>query len=1019
LRLALVGCGPRGLFALERLAISLDRVVPDVGVDLAIDIFEPHLYPGAGPNYDPDQPDFLIMNFASRHVDPWSRPALLPGSPTLVEWLEQNAPERADPDGFVPRALVGEMLHEGFERVVEHLEAQGVAVEIFERMVGRVAPAGSGSWAVTAEAEPYGPYDEVLVATGHASSRRSDDITLFQGAVPLVIGRVFPVDRFVDPPSRFARDHVLVRGFALTWIDATLALTEGTGGRFVEDPSTRSGLRYEGSPRDPASIAPYSRTGRPPRAKPEPGRVRAPVDDLESLWQEGRDRLRKLGDDGGLSVPEDLQPLLVEIADRALAAAGIADREVAGALEHLLNTRVGQTPDPDALLAGLEIARGERPVDALWALGETWRRLYPALVERLGDGQLPAGEWPAFTHLARAMERIAFGPPAVNVAKMLALHEADLLVLPGDLEPEEIFERADAVVDAVLPAPGVDGTSPVLGRLLEEGVVRHLAGTQGLETTPSAQAVSPAGEPVDGLSIVGRATEGSAIGHDTLSRTLHDRIDRWAERVVADLAGSPRNPVRTGCRGLAPLDARLEPWQEAWLAAPGALHRLVEQYGSPVNVLHVAPFEQNAQKLRAVAREHGVPFRLFFARKANKALAFVDAARNLGLGLDTASLEELEQALDRGFAASDVVVTAAVKSEPLLTLAAHRGVTVALDGVGEARSLARVAAKAGSGPAPVALRLSGFHHQGEKLFSRFGFDVETAEADVATLWAEPEVRDHLAVRGLHFHLDGYDPDQRVSALGRCLELVEALRSAGHEVAFVDMGGGLPVCYLESREQWDDFWSRLDRSLLGESDPITYRNHGLGRFASDGRVVGDANSYPYHQDLDARAWLDQVLGKVADDVRRLGLELRAEPGRSLLDGSGLTVARVEQINDHPSGHRTAVVAMNRTQCRTGSDDFLVDPLLVPDPAGEERVKESDRPPTYLLGAYCIENDVLAWRALDFPLGLRPGDLVAWPNTAGYFMHFLESRSHQLPLAQNVVVPAAPDNEDGELDAIDCP
>lgn len=475
--------------------------------------------------------------------------------------------------------------------------------------------------------------------------------------------------------------------------------------------------------------------------------------------------------------------------------------------------------------------------------------------------------------------------------------------------------------------------------------------------------------------------------------------------------------LRRGCRGLAPLDARLEAWQTSWLATPGALHRLVERHGSPVNLLHVPPFERNAERLRTVARMHEVPFRLFFARKANKALAFVDAARELGSGLDTASLEELEQALDHGFAPEDVVVTAAVKSRPLLELAARHGVTVALDGAGEARSLARVAAEVASGPVPVALRLSGFHHRGEKLFSRFGFDVDLVDDEVSALWDEPAVADHLAVRGLHFHLDGYDPDQRVSALGRCLELVETLRAAGHGIAFVDMGGGLPVRYLESRDQWDDFWRRLDRSLLGDAPPITYRNHGLGRFADRNRVVGEANSYPYHQDLDAPAWLDQVLDEVADDVRRLGLELRAEPGRSLLDGSGMTVARVEQVKDHPAGHRTAVVAMNRTQCRTGSDDFLVDPLLVPDPAGGDRPVEPDRPPTYLLGAYCIENDVLSWRALDFPSGIRPGDLVAWPNTAGYFMHFLESRSHQLPLAKNVVVPATPEADAVRLDAID--
>ncbi len=44
-------------------------------------------------------------------------------------------------------------------------------------------------------------------------------------------------------------------------------------------------------------------------------------------------------------------------------------------------------------------------------------------------------------------------------------------------------------------------------------------------------------------------------------------------------------------------------------------------------------------------------------------------------------------------------------------------------------------------------------------------------------------------------------------------------------------------------------------------------------------------------------------------------------------------------------------------------------------------------------------------------MKAGDIIGIPNTAGYFMHILESASHQIPLAKNVVWPA------GELDDID--
>ena len=59
-----------------------------------------------------------------------------------------------------------------------------------------------------------------------------------------------------------------------------------------------------------------------------------------------------------------------------------------------------------------------------WALGHAWRALYPAIVSRLSGDGLAAGDWPAFLRLAAEMERIAFGPPPVNAAKLLALVEA-------------------------------------------------------------------------------------------------------------------------------------------------------------------------------------------------------------------------------------------------------------------------------------------------------------------------------------------------------------------------------------------------------------------------------------------------------------------------------------------------------------------------------------------------------------------------------------------------------------------
>ncbi|MDX6573084.1 MAG: hypothetical protein QOC86_2240, partial [Gaiellales bacterium] len=174
-------------------------------------------------------------------------------------------------------------------------------------------------------------------------------------------------------------------------------------------------------------------------------------------------------------------------------------------------------------------------------LGHTWRALYPALVSRLGGDGLAARDWPAFLRLSAEMERVAFGPPPLNAAKLLALIEAgrvDLAHVRGgrlvgeeghlSLRSEHGEQPVDAVLDAVLPAPGALGHPGLLARLISAGHVRIAPGRRGLEVTADAACRGAA----PGLSAIGRPTEDSVIGNDTLSRALHPHADRWARRVA-------------------------------------------------------------------------------------------------------------------------------------------------------------------------------------------------------------------------------------------------------------------------------------------------------------------------------------------------------------------------------------------------------------------------------------------------------------------------------------------------------
>ncbi|WP_084130270.1 hypothetical protein [Demequina sp. NBRC 110055] len=460
------------------------------------------------------------------------------------------------------------------------------------------------------------------------------------------------------------------------------------------------------------------------------------------------------------------------------------------------------------------------------------------------------------------------------------------------------------------------------------------------------------------------------------------------------------------CEGVSPLTGRTEPWMEDLLADPEQCAGLIREHGSPVNVLNLAPLARNAAELTDAARDEGVTLGVYVARKANKAFAVVKAADAAGLGIDVSSLAELRQCLELGVDAGRLIVTAAVKSDALLREAVAAGALISLDNGDEFADIVAVATDLA-----VTARVAPRMASADPHIAPTRFGLTPASWDAALQDAPAAVR----LEGIHFHLNGYSAAERVVVLREALAWTDRLRETGHPIAFIDMGGGVPMTYLEDRAQWRAFWERLD---VDRDDTLTWRGDRLG-MTDPGAERPSAAVYPYWQRHVRGQWLRDILRAhtpdgttVAEQLAARGLELRCEPGRSLLDGCGMTLASVAFRKASSDGIPLVGLHMNRTQVRSTSVDFMVDPRWVrpadagaPSPAFEG----------FLVGAYCVEEELLTRRRLRFPDGVARGDIAAFVNTAGYLMHILESASHQLPLAVNVVR----DGGDWVRDGIDSP
>ena len=522
LRVAIVGLGPKGLYALERL-ISRARELSSGSI--AITAYEPHPAPGAGPVYDPTQPIYLRMNFAAELVNMWPDGE----GPSFTDW-RAGIPELAD-DAYPPRAEVGRYLSDGFKGLRASLPSS-IRLAVRQESVRTVKPS-AGGWSVVGQDELE--HDEVLVATGHEENW-DGGLTALPPSSEGPSTRVFPVERELSADRVPPGSIVAIRGFALTMIDAALALTEGRGGRFSKGRQSHL-LRYHACRDEVGAILPWSRTGRPMLAKPDPAQaIRSP--EIDRIAAQGRAELSELSAGSALS---GALSIIATASARSLGSITDAAPSASGVLELLERASGGEPLPADLSQAGeiersLGIAARVREPGIDWALGHTWRALYPALVERLGADGLEPGEWPSFLLLAKEMERIAFGPPPINAAKLLGLIECGKVDLASATEGPA--RRADVVVDAVLPPPGAAlALLPLIEELVRDGLVRIPENRRGIELTSDVECVGADGSPSRGLGAIGRPTEDWIIGNDTLNRNLHPQPDLWAQRVVSRAAG--------------------------------------------------------------------------------------------------------------------------------------------------------------------------------------------------------------------------------------------------------------------------------------------------------------------------------------------------------------------------------------------------------------------------------------------------------------------------------------------------
>ncbi|WP_374944179.1 diaminopimelate decarboxylase [Sphingomonas sp.] len=232
-----------------------------------------------------------------------------------------------------------------------------------------------------------------------------------------------------------------------------------------------------------------------------------------------------------------------------------------------------------------------------------------------------------------------------------------------------------------------------------------------------------------------------------------------------------------------------------------ALPAIAEAVGTPVYVYSAATFRRHAQVFRdglsGVGAKH-----LAYAIKANPNLAVLRVLADEGYGADVVSGGEMARALAAGMRPEDIVFSGVGKTRGELGCALDAGLgQFNLELEEEGVVLGSLAADRGM-RAPATLRVNpdvdaGTHAKIStgKRENKFGVPIDQA----ATMFGRLAGVGGLDLRGVAIHIGSQLADLAplAAAYRRIGALVAELRTAGHAITRVDLGGGLGVPYRSS------------------------------------------------------------------------------------------------------------------------------------------------------------------------------------------------------------------------------
>lgn len=567
--IAIVGCGPRGLSALESLYTEASKT----NTLIYSLVFEKTAHPGASPVYDIGQEDGNWLNVAERAVDIWERKKInfdtfsIPAFPTFQGWIGYSDKEvdATDIDIFPLRSTMGMYLNERYNSIADVLLERGLLTYI-QGEVQAMHP-DTHKIKIDVIGKQHFIADEAVLTIGHQPIELDEQLAVWNKQVinidtPTLFTQPYPIKNIVESGVIIPQNTVGIRGFGLATIDLLRAFSEGMGGAFkVKNESTRE-MEYIPNGKEPKKIVPFSLDGLPLSPKP----LHKKIDSLyvptsEQLADYKKSITTAINSAKTLKstsfLIEAIAPLIVEtyIAKHINSFPHDLNKsEMKKVIESWLYNEdfkhpliiPTDTPAKKILQLFVGMATGHKAVSLDFCIGHVWRHCQPTMYKLLSFAPLSDKLLSDIVALDERLKRYSYGPPVDSLCQIIALENAGKLTL--DLVNDPAIKLTEdgwtltknknsfvvqTMINSVLPAPQIlKVTSSLPKGLINNSKVEALHDTLGIRTQKDGIVEFDDSEQNFPLAVLGRLAKGSLIGVDAIAECFGVRSKYWAEGVL-------------------------------------------------------------------------------------------------------------------------------------------------------------------------------------------------------------------------------------------------------------------------------------------------------------------------------------------------------------------------------------------------------------------------------------------------------------------------------------------------------